>query len=64
MRIEQALDVLHASSTAQFESLSDLISSGLITSLLQQEGGHPAPPSHPHGASRLGHHRHGHVPPL
>lgn len=36
MRIEQALDVLHASNAAQFESLSDLISPELITSLLAE----------------------------
>ena len=38
MRIEQALDFLHASNTAQFESLSELIPPELITSLLAEEG--------------------------
>ncbi len=38
MRIDQALDFLHASNTAQFESLSDLIPPELITSLLGEEG--------------------------
>ncbi|MGE6108919.1 IS4 family transposase [Aeromonas sobria] len=38
MRIEQALDFLHASNMAQFESLSDLIPPALITSLLGEEG--------------------------
>ena len=37
MRIEQALDFLHASNTAQFESLSDLIPPALITTLLAEE---------------------------
>jgi IS4 transposase len=38
MRIAQALDFLHASNAAQFESLSDLISPELITTLLGEEG--------------------------
>ena len=38
MRIVQALDFLHASNMAQFESLSDLIPPALITSLLGEEG--------------------------
>ncbi len=38
MRIEQALDFLHASNAAQFESLSDLIPNELITTLLGEEG--------------------------
>ncbi|PJG59669.1 IS4 family transposase, partial [Aeromonas cavernicola] len=38
MRIEQALDFLHASNVTQFESLSDLISPELITTLLSEEG--------------------------
>ncbi|MGL5039818.1 MAG: IS4 family transposase [Aeromonas sp.] len=38
MRIAQALDFLHASNAAQFESLSDLIPPALITSLLNEEG--------------------------
>ncbi|HHQ4940592.1 TPA: IS4 family transposase, partial [Aeromonas veronii] len=38
MRIEQALDFLHASNAAQFESLSDLIPNELITMLLGEEG--------------------------
>ncbi|MDE7529684.1 transposase domain-containing protein, partial [Aeromonas salmonicida] len=33
MRIEQALNFLHASNAAQFESLSDLIPPALITTL-------------------------------
>ena len=37
MRIVQALDFLHASNPAQFESLSDLISPELITTLLAEE---------------------------
>ncbi|WP_421265144.1 IS4 family transposase [Aeromonas veronii] len=37
MRIDQALDFLHASNAAQFESLSDLISPELITTLLAEE---------------------------
>ncbi|MEH8163769.1 IS4 family transposase, partial [Aeromonas allosaccharophila] len=37
MRIVQALDFLHASNAAQFESLSDLISPELITTLLAEE---------------------------
>ncbi|MGX9079487.1 transposase domain-containing protein, partial [Klebsiella pneumoniae] len=37
MRIEQALDFLHASNAAQFESLSDLIPPALITTLLAEE---------------------------
>ncbi len=37
MRIEQALDFLHASNAAQFESLSDLIPNELITTLLAEE---------------------------
>ena len=38
MRIAQALDFLHASKAAQFESLSDLIPNELITTLLGEEG--------------------------
>ncbi len=38
MRIVQALDFLHASNPAQFESLSDLISPELIMTLLGEEG--------------------------
>ncbi|MEH8185962.1 transposase domain-containing protein, partial [Aeromonas allosaccharophila] len=38
MRIDQALDFLHASNAAQFESLSDLIPPELITTLLAEEG--------------------------
>lgn len=38
MRIDQALDFFHASNAAQFESLSDLIPPGLITTLLDEEG--------------------------
>ena len=38
MRIEQALDFLHASNAAQFDSLSDLIPPELITVLLHEEG--------------------------
>ncbi|MGL6148174.1 MAG: IS4 family transposase, partial [Plesiomonas sp.] len=38
MRIEQALDFLHASNVTQFESLSDLISPELIITLLGEEG--------------------------
>ncbi len=38
MRIEQALDFLHASNAAQFDSLSDLIPPELITALLHEEG--------------------------
>ncbi len=38
MRIEQALDFLHASNAAQFGSLSDLIPPELITTLLHEEG--------------------------
>ena len=38
MRIVQALDFLHASNPAQFESLSDLISPELIMTLLDEEG--------------------------
>ncbi len=34
MRIAQALDFLHASNAAQFESLSDLIAPELITTRL------------------------------
>ncbi|TNI12510.1 IS4 family transposase [Aeromonas veronii] len=37
MRIAQALDFLHASNAAQFESLSDLIPPELITTLLAEE---------------------------
>ncbi len=37
MRIDQALDFLRASNAAQFESLSDLISPELITTLLAEE---------------------------
>ncbi|MFB2857170.1 transposase domain-containing protein, partial [Aeromonas allosaccharophila] len=37
MRIDQALYFLHASNPAQFESLSDLISPELITTLLAEE---------------------------
>ena len=37
MRIAHALDFLHASNAAQFESLSDLISPELITTLLAEE---------------------------
>ncbi|MCF5866542.1 IS4 family transposase [Aeromonas veronii] len=37
MRIDQALDFLHASNAAQFESLSDLIPPKLITTLLAEE---------------------------
>ncbi|NJI25041.1 IS4 family transposase [Aeromonas veronii] len=37
MRIDQALDFLHASNAAQFESLSDLIPPELITTLLAEE---------------------------
>ncbi|WP_323926487.1 transposase domain-containing protein, partial [Aeromonas veronii] len=37
MRIAHALDFLHASNTAQFESLSDLIPPELITTLLAEE---------------------------
>ena len=37
MRIDQALDFLHTSNAAQFESLSDLISPELITTLLAEE---------------------------
>ena len=39
MRIEQALDFLHASNAAQFDPLSDLIPPELITALLHEEGG-------------------------
>ncbi|OHY89881.1 hypothetical protein BJD16_06010 [Aeromonas sobria] len=39
MRIAQALDFLHASKAAQFESLSDLIPPELITTLLGEEEG-------------------------
>ncbi|MHA7000683.1 transposase domain-containing protein [Aeromonas schubertii] len=38
MRIEQAIDFLHASQAAQFESLSDLIPPEFITTLLREEG--------------------------
>ncbi|MFM1713879.1 transposase domain-containing protein, partial [Aeromonas salmonicida] len=38
MRIEQALDFLHTSNAAQFESLSDIIPNELITTLLGEEG--------------------------
>ncbi len=38
MRIDQALDFLHASNAAQFESLSDLIPPALIMTLLGEEG--------------------------
>ncbi len=38
MRIAHALDFLHASKAAQFESLSDLIPPELITTLLGEEG--------------------------
>ena len=38
MRIDQALDFLHASNAAQFESLSDLIPPELIMTLLGEEG--------------------------
>ncbi len=38
MRIAQALDFLHASKAAQFESLSNLIPNELITTLLGEEG--------------------------
>ncbi len=38
MRIAQALDFLHASKAAQFESLPDLIPNELITTLLGEEG--------------------------
>ncbi len=38
MRIAQALDFLHTSKAAQFESLSDLIPNKLITTLLDEEG--------------------------
>ncbi len=38
MRIAQALDFLHTSKAAQFESLSDLIPNELITTLLGEEG--------------------------
>lgn len=38
MRFEQALDFLHASKAAQFESLSDLIPPELIISLLEEVG--------------------------
>ena len=38
MRIEQALDFIHASNAAQFESLSDLLPPKLITTLLGEEG--------------------------
>jgi len=55
MRIDQALDFLHASNAAQFESLSDRLPPELITSLLGE--GHPAPSPHAHGATGLGHHR-------
>ncbi|HGE8238792.1 IS4 family transposase [Aeromonas sp. 82P] len=37
MRIDQALDFLHASNAAQFESLSDLIPNEFITTLLAEE---------------------------
>ncbi len=37
MRIAQALDFLHASNAAQFESLSDLIPPELIMTLLGEE---------------------------
>ncbi|MFM5355983.1 IS4 family transposase, partial [Aeromonas veronii] len=37
MRIAHALDFLHASKAAQFESLSDLIAPELITTLLAEE---------------------------
>ncbi|SIR68317.1 Insertion element 4 transposase N-terminal, partial [Aeromonas veronii] len=37
MRIAHALDFLHASNAAQFESLSDLIAPELITTLLAEE---------------------------
>ncbi|MNQ74958.1 hypothetical protein D3C85_897310 [compost metagenome] len=39
MRIEQALDFLHASNAAQLDQLSDLIPPELITALLHEEGG-------------------------
>ncbi len=38
MRIDQALDFLHASNAAQFESLSNLIPPELIMTLLGEEG--------------------------
>ncbi|MFU1546809.1 transposase domain-containing protein, partial [Aeromonas veronii] len=38
MRIDQALDFLHASNAAQFESLSNLIAPELITTQLDEEG--------------------------
>ncbi len=38
MRIAHALDFLHASNAAQFESLSDLIPNEFITTLLDEEG--------------------------
>ncbi|ALP41808.1 putative IS4 transposase [Aeromonas schubertii] len=38
MRIEQAIDVLHARQAAQFESHSDLIPPEFITTLLREEG--------------------------
>ncbi|AEB50231.1 transposase [Aeromonas veronii bv. veronii] len=38
MRIAHALDFLHASNAAQFESLSDLIPPDLITTLLDEKG--------------------------
>ena len=37
MRIDQALDFLHASNAAQFESLSDLIPSELIMTLFGEQ---------------------------
>ena len=39
MPIAHALDFLHASNAAQFESLSDLIAPELIMTLLGEEGG-------------------------
>ena len=36
MRIDQALDFLHANNAAQFESLSDLIPPELIMTLLDE----------------------------
>ncbi len=38
MRIDQALNFLHANNAAQFESLSDLIFPELIMALLGEEG--------------------------
>ena len=45
MRIDQALDFIHACPPGKFESLSDLLSPELVQALLGRDGFHPLVPT-------------------